>query len=139
MGEVVTLARKPDPTLVWVCHCACTVHYHRDNGDVECSACGNIASAASDGEWRRKLPDPAPEPPDLDGANFKTIDLTDAAAFLRRQLKASPESSSAIVIIGEDGGLSTWGAASIDTTERADWLRDRLSAAAERLRPPQRA
>lgn len=130
-GEVVPFRRPDDRTLLWVCNCGSTTHHHHANGAVECASCRNIASDLT-GEWRERLPDAPDEASPLSSANFKVLDLGNAEAFLRRQLKSDPERARCIVRIDDDGGASTW-ADEIDTPEREAWLLRRLSEAFRRI------
>ena len=137
MADIVQFPKPDDGSaLVWVCNCGCTVHYHRATGDVECSACGVVAGGLT-GEWRLKLPADPVEPREIDSANFKVIEFTDAETFLKRQIMTAKQGDpiAAAVVCYAGGGSSTWGD-DISTDERRDWLRQRLSEAVDRMTRP---
>lgn len=124
--------RGRDPG-IWACNCGCTTHRHYEDGAVECSSCGHVASCLT-GEWRARLPEPPAEIADLTGENFAVIDIATAENYLRRKAKAATDIV-AIVIVDTDGGVSSWSCGDIDTPERRDWLRRKLAEAEARIVP----
>lgn len=133
-AEIVNLPRRDEGSMVWVCNCGCTTHYHRADGEVSCGACEAIVTALR-GDWRKRLPPLPVEVPDMADEHFKTVDLGGADAFLRRQIKGGLIGEMrAIVILMDDGAITTWRDA-MDTDARAAWLRRKLARAARIMLP----
>lgn len=132
-AEIVTLRpTRPEPeSLVWVCRCGCTTHYHRSDDTVECGTCGNIATDLT-GEWRLKLPEAPAEPSELDSSNFKVTTLDSPAIFLQRHAKTVAADVVAILILHDDGTFATW-SGDMTGPDRAAWLMRQLTKVWDRL------
>jgi hypothetical protein len=126
VDNVVQLQPRTAERLVWVCGCGSTSHYLYSDGEGECAACA--ATTGAPGDWRARLPDTPETAATLDETNFKVVNLGDAPNFLRRHIKDN--AIAAVVIVHNDGTLSTWRDA---IAHREAWLRDLFEQAWRRL------
>lgn len=121
---------KDSKTLIWVCKCGCTVHYHHANGDVQCSECDNIASISDDG-WREKMPALPKEIKPADDA-FKLVLLVSPEIWLKKKLKEDNinENISALVAIYKDGSASTFSSkGDFEAEDNLEWLKRQFDKA----------
>ena len=127
MGEVVSL--KTTEPLVWVCHCGCSTFRFFSNGAQECASCGTVSDG---GEWMAEKPE-APVVPRETERETRVISFAGSPQQAMREMlrKGRDENILALVAIGEDSRIRTWGG--VDTKKRSAWLGRRLKEARELL------
>lgn len=131
-GNVVKLPRRDGASLVWVCACGSTTHYHHADGSVVCGSCETPATSLN-GDWRLRFPEEPPAPTSLDHTNFKVADFDTVEVFMKRQLKvADGRPIAAAVVMFSDGSFATWGR-EIETPKQQAWLRRKLVEAGRRM------
>lgn len=134
MGDIVDLKTERDGRrLIVVCSCGCTTHHHYVDGSIACAACALVMGVAT-AEWRECMPDP-PEEVKPVGDSFKIIPITTAKDSLLRWAK-SPDVDriKALVLMMEDGGVTTsLIGAPLETEEQRQWLGQRFEDAFENL------
>jgi hypothetical protein len=131
MAEVIAFPARNEDKIVWRCGCGCISFFLLADGGAECCRCGCVQSG-EDGSWRERLPETPQrvemQPPD----DITVTDLNSSAAGLRRTLERAQIGATAIVvIIQDDGGVSTWGA--IENVEQSDWFDRRIETAKRML------
>lgn len=116
----------------WLCNCGCQTHYVRTDGEVECANCGNLASGPVAGGYL-KVPEGEflSEKPD-EVQNVVILDSAEASIkrVLRRQ---SSDNIRALVVLWEDGLISTWGRDLTETRAQRGWVRRGLECARKTL------
>ena len=132
VADIVAFERRPPDTVVWRCNCGCISFELRANGDAVCVQCQHTVIGA-DGAWREKLPDVV-RPVDPVGDDDVTItDLNSSAAALRRSLgKANADETAVLIIIQQDGAVTTWGSA-IEDQAQSEWFDRRVETAKQML------
>ena len=130
--NVVTLPRRDGSSLIWVCNCGSTTHYHHADGSIVCGSC-ETAATALDGDWRLRFPDEPLDPPALDSKNFKVADFNTVDIFMKRQMRtAETRPIAAAAVFFSDGSISTW-AGEIETDEQKAWVTRKFDEAAARM------
>jgi CDGSH-type Zn-finger protein len=127
VSNVVTLPKR-EP-LIWVCTCGCSTFRFFSNGTHECASCGIISDA---GEWMAEKP-AAPVTPRETERETRVISFAGSPQQAMREMlrKGLDENILALVAIGEDSRVRTWGG--VDTKKRSAWLGRRLKEARELL------
>lgn len=132
MAEIVHFPPKVPDTVVWRCSCGCISFELRANGDAVCVQCEHPIMGA-DGTWREKLPAPVlPFDPVAD-TDVTITDLNSSGAALRRVLgKASPDTTAMVILLQQDGAVTTWGEG-IGGDAQAEWFDRRIQTAKQML------
>ena len=116
----------------WLCNCGCQTHYVRTDGEIECAHCGALASGDVGGGWI-DLPPPEKMIEDFSGERHHIVALDGPDAAIRRMMKRNPaENASAVIVLWDDGMISTWGQP-FGTRDRRGWLRRGLESARKAL------
>lgn len=135
--NIIPFAKPKEPEAeelgIWRCDCGCTSMYARSDAELECVACGVIATPGIGG-WREKLPDIPDDLTEVEPTTFKVAYLGNAENFLKRHVKRA-EDVTAAILLHEDGCCSTW-AQGFDTIERREWLDRQLAKARMQMVPP---
>lgn len=130
MGEVVEF--QPEELGYWLCNCGCQTHYVRTDGEVECAHCGIIASGATAGGYL-KVPEGemlAEKPAEVN----HVVILDSAETAIKRVLKRQePGNMRALVVLWDDGKISTWCKELAETRQQRGWLRRGLECARKAL------
>lgn len=131
--NIIQFGRKAEaPTgvndrVVWRCNCGCLTFFVRADQEIECAQCKTISADA--GSWRARSPEePLGAVEEVEADDVIVTDLGDPFHAIRRVLKkVDPDNVAALIVINNDGSLSTWGAA--DGKAQAGWMRRRVSSA----------
>lgn len=131
--NVIQFGRKADAPpvdndrVVWRCNCGCLTFFVRADQEIECAQCGTISADA--GSWRARSPEePVGEVGEVEPDDVTVTDLGDPAHAIRRVLKkVEPDNVAALIVINNDGSLSTWG--ETDGKAQAGWMRRRVASA----------
>ena len=126
-GEV-TPEVTPSPQ-IWVCNCGCSSFQLFNDDTVPCALCG---AQSPHGGWT-----PAADSPTWEGpAPTTEISTNDNSVdFARKRVlnRANEDGTLAIVVLQEDGTISTW--SRVKGEEQLAWLEERLERAADMIRP----
>lgn len=132
MADVLAFPGGPQNPMVWRCNCGCISFELRADGDAICCQC-ETPVVGLDGEWREKLPMPPVQPEPLDDMDVTITDLVSSGAALRRTLgKANEDSTALVIVIQQDGGITTWGK-DLDGQHELDWFDRRIATAKQML------
>ena len=126
MGEVHSLD-KPEPR-VWICACGCSSFELFSDGTVRCAACQGLHDNYVAG-WLTRCGDRETAIDETE--TFSSVGGNGSMDFARRRIAqiAQDDSTVLLVVARRDGHVSTWAVA--DTDEQFDWVRERLSQAAD--------
>ena len=120
MSNVIALT-KPLPR-IWVCACGCSTFELFEDGEAKCAICGTQPET---GGW--SVPETKAE---YDGDPIKDVSGNGSVEFARARVRklASQEDALLLIVASEDG-VTVWSAA--ETAEQRDWVRERISQAAD--------
>lgn len=134
--------KPPEPKepeqLIWICaHCGCKTFKLYSDGMTECASCEHQGEDPADGEWRRRLaPLPTTPPPaeDPKALSLAITSMESSAAALQRTLrKADADRTALVILMHNDGGVSTWG--EVVGPEQEAWFDRRIAEARQMLIP----
>lgn len=132
VADIVQFAPKAPDELVWRCSCGCISFELRADGGAVCVQC-EAEVVGADGSWRRKLPDPVMPVEPLGDAGVTITDLNSSAAALRRIIsRIDADTTALVIVIQQDGTVSTWGE-SIEGEAQSAWFDRRLDTAKQMM------
>lgn len=121
-----------EPVSFWRCNCGCMTSFARSDGNLECanSDCGAVHE--NDGQWRIPARSKGKTREEKD-KDTTIVDFNHPKhAKYRMKDIAEDETVLAIVIVREDGRVSTWGI-DFQTDEQKTWIRENMDCAADEL------
>lgn len=123
MGEIVSLLKEPQ---LWVCACGCSTFEILSDGTARCAACDAPHDVDGSG-WSEWVAKSAKEESDT----FRDVQGNGSVEFARRRVAqmATDATAALVVVARRDGSVSTWSEA--ETAEQSDWVRDKLTQAAD--------
>lgn len=125
VADIVQFAPKAPEELVWRCSCGCISFELRADGDAICVQCETAVTGA-DGSWRAKLPEPVTPVEPLGDGDVTITDLNSSGAALRRIInRIDADKTALVIVIQQDGTVSTWGE-SIEGEAQSAWFDRRL-------------
>lgn len=128
MGDVVSLAPKVPDNVVWRCNCGCISFELRADGDAVCVHCEHPV-AGIDGVWREKLPEPVAPIEAVGDHDLTVTDFNSSAPALRRALgRADADKTAMVIVIQQDGTVTTWGD-TIEGEAQEAWFDRRVETA----------
>jgi len=127
--------RQPEPQiLLWRCACGCSTHYARCDGTLECANCGTLQSGSPD-QWRSRLPETPSNPASIEGGDVNVVSLDTSAAALKRVVQNIDQRDlAALIVVRNDGGLSTW-SSGFSSPDEISWFERRMADAMELMLP----
>lgn len=132
VADIVQFLPKVPDNVVWRCNCGCISFELRADGNAVCAQCLKPVTGM-DGSWREKLPELLKPVEPADAKDVTITDLNSSAAALRRVLgRADPERTAMLIIIQQDGAVTSWGE-SIEGEARAEWFDRRVQTAKQML------
>lgn len=132
MAEIINFPPGDGSDLFWRCASGRISFRLKGDGLAECCQCGDVVRGPG-GTWRQDLPAPPVTAPAAGSDTLvRVTSLLSSAAALRRTLgRATTHRTAVVVVMQNDGGVSTWG--DLATNEEADWFDRRVATAKQML------